>query len=271
MCTLEKLTRTPFPVSHNERMTDLLEIVHSDVCGPFRTKTPNGPLYFVVFIDDFSQWSEVYTLKHKDEVCDIFKNYKILVENHTGRKIKYLQTDNEKEYCNAVFKTFLRENWIRRRLTVLHTPQQNGTAEKKMRTLVEMTRCLLRQHEIPLYLWGEALNTANYIRNRCPTEALAGKIPYVIWTGKTPSYRHFQIFGTLCFILNKNPSRGKFDSKSVEGIFVGYSDIAKAYRVWIAAERKIIVSRDVKFTNTTEPVSSEWIDLNTLVNTSPSS
>lgn len=82
-------------------------------------------------------------LKKKSEVFDAFKQYKALVENYTGHKIKRLQSDNGKEYINQEFDTFLRNNGIERRLTVTHTPEQNGVAERKNRTLVEMARCLM--------------------------------------------------------------------------------------------------------------------------------
>jgi len=85
--------------------------------------------YFITFIDDYSRWCEVRFLKSNDEVANAFKAYKNLVEKQTGEKIKFIQSDNGKEYFNSIifaFDNFLSEEGIQRRLTVPHTPQQNG-------------------------------------------------------------------------------------------------------------------------------------------------
>lgn len=176
-CIRGKMTRAPFP-KRSERQTELLELIHSDVCEPMRVESIGKSRYFVTFIDDYSRWCTVRMIKSKSEVFNEFKNYKALVENRTGRKIKCLQTDNGKEFVNQEFNNFLKKNGIERRLTVMHTPEQNGIAERKNRTLVEMARCLMIQSKLTTSFWGEAINTANYIRNRCPTSSLGGKTPY---------------------------------------------------------------------------------------------
>lgn len=129
-----------------------------------RTESLGKSRYFVIFIDDASRWCEVRFLKNKSEVLQAFKDYKVLVENQTGKRIKYLQSDNGREYLNDSFDAYLKANGIGRRLTVSHTPEQNGVAERKNRTLLEMARCLLLQSSLPTSLWAEAINTANYVR-----------------------------------------------------------------------------------------------------------
>ena len=138
-------------------------------------------------------------------------------------------------------------NGICRRLTVTYTPQQNGVAERKNWTLVEMARCLLLQSNLDDSFWAEAIATANHIRNRCITRRLDGKTPYELWKGKLPNLHYLRTFGTRTFVLNKFPGKGKFAARSNEGIFIGYSEQAKAYRVWLTAERKVVTTRDVKF------------------------
>ena len=88
-------------------------------------------------------------------------------------------------------------------MTAPYTPQQNGLAERKNRTLVEPVTCLLTQSGMPLSFWGEALISANYIRNRCPIMGLNGKIPYEIWHQHLPNLNHIKIFGSKCFAINK--------------------------------------------------------------------
>ena len=172
-----------------------------------------------------------------------------MVETSTGRRIKILQSDNGTEYCNNQFDEFLVKNGIRRRLATAYTPQQNGVAERKNRTLVEMARCMMRQAGAPPAFWAEAIRNANYTRNRCPTSALEGQIPYQLWRGKTPTVRYFQVFGTKTFVLDKRQNKGNFDSRGQEGIFLGYSGESKAYRVYLSNKQQTVKSRDGKFTS----------------------
>lgn len=109
-----------------------------------------------------------------------------------------------------------------------------------------MARCMLLQANLSTGFWAEAVSTANYLRNRCSTKSLNGKTPFEIWTNRVPSLKHLRTFGMKAYILNKDPRKKKFDSRSKTGIFIGYSDKSKAYRVWIPSERRVVVSRDVK-------------------------
>ena len=106
---------------------------------------------------------------------------------------------------------------------------------------------MLIQSGLPPSFWAEAIATANRIRNRCITKSLDEGTPHEKWTGKRPNVGYFRTFGCKVLILNKIPNKDKFEPKTLQGIFVGYSDTSKAYRVWIPSERKIRVSRDVRF------------------------
>jgi hypothetical protein len=247
VCIKGKQTQTPFPKRPLGRTEQLLEIIHSDLCGPVRIESKGGGRYFAVFIDDYSRWCEIYILKNKSEIFEAFKTYKATVENFTGFKIKSLQSDNALEYMSNDFEKFLQTNGIKRRLTVPHTPQQNGVAERKNRTLVEMARCLLMQSNLPPSFWAEAINTANYIRNRVPSSSLKGETPFKIWTGKRPYIGYFKPFGVTALALNKDPKKGKFDSRSIDCIFIGYLEESKAFKLWAVKEKKFFRSRDVKF------------------------
>lgn len=147
-------------------------------------------------------------MKNKSDVLNVFKKFKEAAETLTGHKIKSLQSDNGKEYCNGEFYQFL---------------EKNGIAERMNRTLVEMARCMMRQSDVPMVFWAEAIFTACYVRNRCISKSINGQIPFVLSKGKISTVGYFQIFGTKVFVMHKNPQKGKFDSRSEEGIFVGYS------------------------------------------------
>ncbi|KMQ92145.1 retrovirus-related pol polyprotein from transposon tnt 1-94 [Lasius niger] len=161
--------------------------------------------------------------------------------------MKVFHSDNGKEFCNSAMDRILKESGIQRRLTIPHTPEQNGAAERKNRTLVETARCLLAQSGLSTHFWAEAINTANYIRNRCTTKSLNGHTPHELWKGDKPNISHLRSFGSKALVLNKNPNKGKFESRAIECIFVGYAGTSKGYRIWIPKDHKVIVARDVKF------------------------
>ena len=246
ICLRGKMTRTPFP-KKSERKTEILDIVHSDLCGPMRVESKGRAKYFMTFIDDSSRWCEVRFLKKKSEAFEVFKDFKALVENQKGRKMKCLQSDNGTEYLSTEFNEYLKKHGIQRRLTIAYNPEQNGTAERKNRTLLEMARCLLIQSGLPSSFWAEAVSTANYIRNRCPTRSLDGRTPYEAWTGGVPNVSHFQEFGCNTFVLDRDSKKGKLEERGKKGIFLGYSEELKGYRVWIPEEKKIETTRDVEF------------------------
>lgn len=246
VCLPGKMSSLPFP-KKSQRSTKILEIVHSDVWGPARVESLGRARYFVTFIDDYSRWCEIRVLRQKSDVLQAFRDFKVQIEIQTGQKIKCLMSDNGREYCNVEFDKFLRENGIKRRLTVTHTPQQNGVAERKNRTLMEMARCLLLQSWLSKMFWAEAIVTANYLRNRCPTSSLDGHTPFEFMKKEIPMLSHLRIFGSRVYVLNKDPTKGKLEARSRLGMMVGYSDESKGYRVWIPEIRKITIARDVEF------------------------
>lgn len=244
-CAKGKMSRKALP-KRSQRQTDLLDIVHTDICGPMQMESIGQSRYFITFIDDSSRWCEVRFLRKKSDTFQAFKEYKAMVENLTGKRIKCLQSDNGKEYVNSAFEAFLKENGIRRRLSIPYTPEQNGVAGRKNRTLVEAARCLLLESSLPKFLWAEAINTANHIRNRCPSSSLEGRSAYEKWTGKVPDVSTFETFGHQVMVKNPEPHASKWDAKSRKGIFVGYSEVSKGFRIFFPDKRKIEITRDIR-------------------------
>lgn len=259
ICDKNKIHTQPFKPSKN-RETEVLNLIHSDICDPMNVESLGGSKYFVTFIDDFSRYTEVVMLRQRSDVLKAFKNYKRKVEKLTGRQIKKLRSDNGKEYLSNDFKKFLEDEGISRQLSVEYT-QQNGVAERANRTIIEMARCMLQQSGLPQSLWAEAVNTAAFIRNRCPTKCLNDKTPTEAWTNKKPYVGFFRIFGSKVIALNKSPKRGKFIQKGEEYALVGYSDEAKAYRLWKPGTKTVIKSRDVKFHEKIHLTGNDWNSL----------
>lgn len=246
ICARGKMQQLPYKNS-THRQKEKLGLIHSDICGPMNTESLGGAKYFVTFIDDFSRYIQTTMLRQRSDVLTAFKNFKKQVEKETGCVIKRLRTDNAKEYTSKEFKKFLENEGIAQQLTVEYTPQQNGVAERANRTLVEMARCLMLQAKLPNSLWAEAINTATFLRNRCPTKSLENETPYGAWFNEKPYVGFLRIIGSKVVALNKSGKCKKFDSKGLEYILVGYSQESKAYRLWRQGTKTIIKARDVKF------------------------
>ncbi|GBN59582.1 Retrovirus-related Pol polyprotein from transposon TNT 1-94 [Araneus ventricosus] len=258
VCIQGKQTATPFSKEPKNRSSQLLSVIHSDLCGPMRVESIGRSFYFATFIDDCSRFVQVYFLRSKDEVKSAFLEFKAYIENKLNCKIKTLRTDKGLEYVGPNFDHYLVKNGIKRERTCAYTPQMNGIAERENRTLVNMARCLLFQSGLPVKFWAEAINCAVYIRNRCPTRGLQdlNQTPFQKLFGKKPTVKHFQTFGQKAFALNKQPQKGKFDARSTECIFIGYSDENRVYRLFDSQANKVITSRDVKFINEFENTSN---------------
>lgn len=246
VCLEGKMTRFKFPQKSLNRTQKVLDLVHSDVCGPMQTETPSGKRYILTFIDDFSRFTIIYLLKNKFEVFSKFKEYVELCITMFGRKPRVLRSDRGGEYMSNEYINYLDQQGIQYQRTVAYTPQQNGVAERKNRTLVEMARCMLIDAKLEKYFWGEAVMMAKYVQNRLPGKEI-DKTPFENWFGRKPTFSHFKQFGAKCFTFVQPEHRRKLDSKASEAVLVGYDEISKAYRCYVLSTRKVIVSRDVKF------------------------
>jgi transposase InsO family protein len=162
------MPRLAFPSSEH-RSKGILDLVHSDVCGPMSVASITGSMYYVSFIDDFSRKTWIYFLKTKDEVFSRFQEFKALVENQTRKKIKVLRSDNGGEYTSKEFEGFCKEAGIKRELIVSYNPQHNGVAERKNRSIIGAAKAMIHDQDLPMFLWEEACNTTVYIQNRCRT------------------------------------------------------------------------------------------------------
>jgi transposase InsO family protein len=158
-----KMTCAPFPKA--ERAKEPLAIIHSDICGEMATPTKDQKVYFITFIDDYSRYGYVYLLKHKPEAFDAFKIFKTEVKNQLNKTIKVLRTSRVGEYTSEILNDFYRKHGIIHQYTMLYTLQQNGVAERRNRTLMDMVRSMMAYSDIPLSFWGEALHTAVHLLN----------------------------------------------------------------------------------------------------------
>lgn len=154
----------------------------------------------ITFIDDFSRRTCVYFLVEKSEAFVTFKNYKSLVEKETDSYIKTLRTDRGSEFTSQEFTNFCNAYGIHRQLTAAYTPQQNGVAERKNRTIMNMVRSVLSEKGIPKSFWPEAVNWTIHILNRSPTPVVRNITPEEAWSGSKPSVDYFRVFGCVSYV-----------------------------------------------------------------------
>lgn len=186
-------------------------------------------------------------LKEKGEAFKNFKNFKMLAEQETGLKMKTLRTDRGGEFCSHEFKLYCNANGVDRHLTAPYSPQQNGVVERRNRTLMEMTKSILKHMSVPNWLWGEAVRHATYLINRIATRSLMAKTPYEALRCKKPSLAHLRTFGCVCYARTETARRRKIDDWSRALVHLGTEPGSKAYRLLNPSSKRIIVSRDVVF------------------------
>lgn len=199
-CLVGKQVRKVFPKATLFRSSQALELLQADLCGPITPATPSRNRYIFVIIDDHTRYMWTVLLKEKGEAFSKFKEFKMLVEKETGKMIVTLQTDRGGEFISSEFKSYCDQHGIKRHLTAPYTPQQNGVVERRNRTLLEMTRSILKAMKVPNYMWGEAIRHSTYVINRVPTRALKNQTPYECLKNKKPSIGHRRVFGCLAHI-----------------------------------------------------------------------
>nr|GEV50554.1 putative ribonuclease H-like domain-containing protein [Tanacetum cinerariifolium] len=203
--------------------------------------SPKGPLTCLIA----KALQTESTLWHKRLGHVNFKNNKKLVkgilvrEKQFNHKVKAIRCDNGTEFKSANLIEFCGSKGIQWDYSNARTPQQNGVAERKNQTLIEVASTMLAYSILPTIFWTEAVATACYVLNRVLVTKPHDKTPYELLTGDKPFIIYLKPFGCHVTILNTSDPLGKFDKKSDEGYIIGYSISSKAYRVYNLVSRKI--------------------------------
>jgi histone deacetylase 1/2 len=233
--------------------TQPLELVFSDLWGPSPSVSSLGYHYYITFIDAYSRYTWIYLLKAKSDAFIIFKQFKTMAELQLGHSLKTLQTDWGGEF--RPFTSYLTDHGIIHRLICPHTHHQNGVVERKHRHVVDLGLTLLSQASFPITYWDHAFLTAVHLINRLPTASLSFKIPYTILFNKNPDFTFFRVFGCACFPLLRPYNAHKFDFRSHECIFLGYSNTHKGYKC-LSPTGRVYISKDVLFNECRFPYKS---------------
>ncbi|CAJ2675725.1 unnamed protein product [Trifolium pratense] len=253
-CPLGKQTKLPFYNSLSSTFMPF-DIVHSDLwTSPVLSS--GGHRYYVLFLDDFTDFLWTFPISNKSQVHSIFLQFSTYIKTQFEREIKCFQCDNGKEYDNALFHKFCELNGMSFRFSCPHTSPQNGKAERKIRTINNIIRTLLAHASIPPVFWHHALQMATYLHNILPNKKLTLQSPTKILYQQDPSYSYLRVFGCLCYPLIPSNTRNKLQPRSTSCVFLGYPSNHRGYKCYELSSRKIIISRHVIFEENTFPFST---------------
>lgn len=231
-----------------------LELVHSDLCGPITPASKGGAKYIATFLDDYTKFSVVRLLKQKNGVQVVLPEVFNFMERQCqgNHCVKALRTDNGTEYVNEEVSQYLSNNGIVHQTSNPYTPQQNGKAERLNKTLLEKTRSMINGADLPAEMWGEAVITANMLRNRSPATGIA-VTPYEMFLGRQPDVSYLRPYGGNAYaLIPKQRRTTKLDEVSVEGKLVGYELEGSGYRLMLS-DGTICSSRNVVFSTPLAP------------------
>ncbi|KAK1647634.1 hypothetical protein QYE76_065439 [Lolium multiflorum] len=246
-CVEGKMHDSPHPSKTIISSKRILELLHVDLFGPVTHASLGAKKHCLVIVDDYSRYTWVYFLKTKDETQQIFIDFATEVQRQHNLLIMAIRSDNGSEFKNYTLNDFLSDEGIRHQYSAAYTPQQNGVAERKNRTLMDMARSMMAEYKSRYNFWAEAISTACHSSNRLYLRKGLNKTPYEILTGNKPNISYFKVFGCKCFYQIKGVRLSKFAPKALEGIFVGYGAESHTYRVFDVSSGIIIESCSVKF------------------------
>ena len=200
-----------------------------DLCGPLKVQSRNGKKYILVIVDDYSRYTWTRFLRSKADTAEELVVFFKMIQTKLNQVICSIRSDHGTEFENSTLDKFCMENGTSHNFSAPRTRQQNGVEERKNRSLVNIARTMIIKSNLYQNFWAEAVNTECHVTNKCLIRVVLNKTPYELLNNKNPMRNYLRAFGCRCFVLNNGKDYlGKFDPRSDEGVFVGYSSSSKA-------------------------------------------
>ncbi|KAJ9539111.1 hypothetical protein OSB04_031844 [Centaurea solstitialis] len=213
-CEKGKQTRASFKSKQISSISSPLQLLHMDLFGPVNVQSIAGKKYTLVIVDEYSRYTWVFFLRSKSDAPEEIILFVRKMERLNNLTVRSIRSDHGTEFKNSTLETFFDQKGISQNFSSVRTPQQNGVAERRNRTLIEAARSMLSEANLATQFWDEAVNTACYTQNRSLIVKRFRRTPYQLFRNRKPSIEHLHIFGCVCYILNNKDNLGKFDSKS---------------------------------------------------------
>lgn len=247
-CIQAKQTVAPFPKEAKREYSEVGEMTYTDVCGPLTPAGIHGEQYFITFTDGAKKYRKVAFMKAKSEAERHIDDYIAFVETQAGKKCKAFRFDGGGEYLATSLRLKLSAKGIRVETTARHSPQQNGVSERLNQTLMDRARAMILAHDLPKFLWPQAVSYSARIINCSPTRSLKDDItPFEGFWKRKPNIASLQEFGAFCWVLIQGEKPPKIGSRSDGYRFVGLSDDSAGWQYYVPKTRKILTSRNVVF------------------------
>lgn len=186
-------------------------------------------------------------MKGKSEALTCFKKFKITVEKQTNNSMKVFRIVRDGEFTSQHFNTLYKDHGVIRHLITPYMPQQNDVMERLNRTLIDITRRMLKAKQVPNLLWGEVINHATYIINQILIKEVKEERPYQLYYKQKPNIKHIRVFRCVGYAKTVGTKLRKLDDHSRKPIHLASEPRMKAYQLYDPICRKIIVSQDMIF------------------------
>jgi histone deacetylase 1/2 len=250
-CVLGKQVKLPF---FNSQTTTLMpfDILHSGLwTSPILSSA--GHKYYVLFLDDFTNFLWTFPISRKSQVFETFKSLTKLIQTHFLQNVKSFQCDNGGEYINELFRKYCTDHGLIFRFSCPHSSSQNGKAERKIRTTNNMIRTMLAHSSVPTSFWHQALHMATYLLNILPHKTLQNQSLTQLLYHRDPTYTHLRVFGCLCYPLILSSTIHKLQPRSTPCVFLGYTLNHRGCKCFDLSKIKLIISLHVIFDETLFP------------------
>lgn len=223
-CTIGKAAHAPYNNPGNQA-SQLLELMHTDISGPFPVEMRGGHKYFLLLLDDHSSWNTVILLKAKSQSYEHITEYQARHEHETGMKMGRFRVDGAKELIEGRLGQHLREMGGDSQTDCSLHASTKRKSQRWIRIIQDDAANMMNASGLPPSFRGHAFLTASYIWQHVPTSTLPDNVtPYEIIKGKKPDVSHLRTFGCQCFAIIPAEKRTKGEMRRFEAIFVGYEE-----------------------------------------------